>query len=393
MIFRKRILLLLLTLVLLSTYVYHRHSAQLLSVFYPSRGAILGSDELQSPPLPKIWREPPYKIPMAEKYYQAFNTSKRASAAIVILARNRNLPGVVQTLIQFEQKFNHKFNYPYVFLNEVPFDEAFKVAVTALTRARVEFGLVPPEDWYQPSWIDENKASAVRERMKNTVLYGDSVSYRNMCRFQSGFFFRHELLKKYRWYWRVEPDVKFSCDLDFDPFLFMEGEDKRYAFTISLGEYRKTIPSLWTTVRGKYDNAMEMLIDRRKGYYNRCHFWSNFEIADLDLWRSESYLKYFDFLDRKGGFYYEVSRWGDAPVHTLGAAMFLRKDQIHFFNEIGYFHMPYEHCPEGPAFTRGRCECDPAKSFDRSDVSCLANYDAMFRGEDEEHLEGIPGVE
>ena len=34
--------------------------------------------------------------------------------------------------------------------------------------------------------------------------------------------------------------------------------------------------------------------------------WSNFEIADMDFWRSEAYMKYFDYLDSKGGFYYEV---------------------------------------------------------------------------------------
>jgi hypothetical protein len=34
--------------------------------------------------------------------------------------------------------------------------------------------------------------------------------------------------------------------------------------------------------------------------------WSNFEIADLDLWRGEAYTKFFEFLDQKGGFYYEV---------------------------------------------------------------------------------------
>ena len=34
--------------------------------------------------------------------------------------------------------------------------------------------------------------------------------------------------------------------------------------------------------------------------------WSNFEIADLDFWREERYLRFFDFLDRRGGFYYEV---------------------------------------------------------------------------------------
>ena len=34
--------------------------------------------------------------------------------------------------------------------------------------------------------------------------------------------------------------------------------------------------------------------------------WSNFEIADMDFWRSEPYSAYFDYLDKQGGFYYEV---------------------------------------------------------------------------------------
>lgn len=34
--------------------------------------------------------------------------------------------------------------------------------------------------------------------------YPGSLSYRNMCRFNSGFFYRHELMQKYRYYWRVE---------------------------------------------------------------------------------------------------------------------------------------------------------------------------------------------
>jgi alpha 1,2-mannosyltransferase len=114
--------------------------------------------------------------------------------------------------------------------------------------------------------------------------------------------------------------------------------------------------------------------------YNRCHcpssfstltcsssslhyaVWSNFEIADLDLWRSEAYSKFFDFLDEKGGFYYE--RWGDAPVHSIGAALFARKDQIHFFNDIGYRHEPFQHCPQGASHKKGKCWCDPAQNFD-----------------------------
>jgi alpha 1,2-mannosyltransferase len=89
--------------------------------------------------------------------------------------------------------------------------------------------------------------------------------------------------------------------------------------------------------------------------------WSNFEIGDLDLWRGEAYTKFFDFLDQKGGFYYE--RWGDAPVHSIGAALFAKKDQIHFFNDIGYRHEPFQHCPQGDAHKRGKCWCDTEQNF------------------------------
>lgn len=89
-----------------------------------------------------------------------------------------------------EDRFNKKFKYPYVFLNEQPFDENFKKwvlyksfgtminrcacrRVAALTDATVQFGLVPADHWTQPQWINETKASAARESMaKNGVIYG-----------------------------------------------------------------------------------------------------------------------------------------------------------------------------------------------------------------------------
>lgn len=43
--------------------------------------------------------------------------------------------------------------------------------------------------------------------------------------------------------------------------------------------------------------------------------WSNFEIGDLDFWRGEAYTKFFDFLDKKGGFYYEV-RLSHSSLHV-----------------------------------------------------------------------------
>lgn len=77
---------------------------------------------------------------------------------------------------------------------------------------------------------------------------------------------------------------------------------------------------------------------------------------DLSFFRSQAYTDYFQLLDQTGGFFYE--RWGDAPVHSIAAALILDRKEIHFFNEIGYRHGIYEHCPESSALQL-KCACDP----------------------------------
>lgn len=56
-------------------------------------------------------------------------------------------------------------------------------------------------------------------------------------------------------------------------------------------------------------------------------------------------------------------RWGDAPVHTIGAALLQSADRIHFFRDIGYQHYEYMHCPTGGLWQSARCACDPANSI------------------------------
>ncbi|KAJ7878516.1 glycosyl transferase, partial [Mycena olivaceomarginata] len=125
-----------------------------------------------------------------------------------MLARNSDVNGAVQSIRSIEDRFNRDHNYPYVFLNEEPWTDEFKKRISALSRAPMEFGVIPHDWWFQPDWIDETRAAAGRKKMEDQgIIYAGSVSYRNMCRFNSGFFFKHELLLKYRWYWRIEPDV------------------------------------------------------------------------------------------------------------------------------------------------------------------------------------------
>lgn len=85
--------------------------------------------------------------------------------------------------------------------------------------------------------------------------------------------------------------------------------------------------------------------------------------------RSKAYIDFFESLDQDGGFFYE--RWGDAPVHSIAAGLMLPKDQIHFFNDIAYYHVPFTHCPTGEKHRQDlKCHCNPKDNFDWKGYSC-----------------------
>jgi alpha 1,2-mannosyltransferase len=48
-----------------------------------------------------------------------------------------------------------------------------------------------------------------------------------------------------------------------------------------------------------------------------------------------------------------------APVHSLAVSLFLRPDQVHFFNSIGYRHEPFQMCPMPTVGTRCACSTSP----------------------------------
>jgi alpha 1,2-mannosyltransferase len=303
----------------------------------------------------------------------------RMNATFVTLARNSDVWEISRSIRQVEDRFNRNYNYDWVFLIDAEFDDQFKKVTTALTSGKAKYGKIESAHWGFPDFIDQTKAQKVREDMKERkIIYGDSISYRHMCRYESGFFFRHPLLLDYEWYWRVEPSIELYCDVGYDPFKFMADNKKKYSFVLSLYEYVETIPTLWDSVKTfmkkhpehiAEDNSMAWLSDDGGETYNHCHFWSNFEIGNLDWLRSPAYLDYFEQLDKDGGFFYE--RWGDAPVHSIAAALMLNKDEIHFFNDIAYYHVPFTHCPTGEQIRiDNKCHCNPKDNFDWNGYSC-----------------------
>lgn len=214
--------------------------------------------------------------------YVGTNSSERVNATFVTLARNSDLWEIAKSIRTVEDRFNRNYNYDWVFLNDKEFNDDFKKLTTSLASGNTHYGKIPKEHWSYPDWIDQDKAREAREEMgRQKIIYGDSESYRHMCRYESGFFFRHPLMMNYEYYWRVEPSIELYCDIGHDPFRFMKENDKKYSFVISLYEYIDTIPTLWDSVK-KFlkahpehvpsGNAMEFISEDGGETYNKCHF-------------------------------------------------------------------------------------------------------------------------
>jgi mannosyltransferase len=136
-----------------------------------------------------------------------------------------------------------------------------------------------------------------------------------------------------------------------DPFIEMAKANKTYGFTIAVKELRETVPNIFRYAAAykrknnlKSKGLWEMFLERpaeeetppeaekkqeklpdeilltepgdknlddidpeamEGESYNMCHFWSNFEIARLDWFRSKAYEDFFNMMDRSGGFWNE----------------------------------------------------------------------------------------
>lgn len=74
--------------------------------------------------------------------------SPRVSATLLTLVRNEELQDLLPTMRDLERTWNHKFNYPWTFLNDKPFTEEFKKLTQAETKAKCIYGTFPSKWMY-----------------------------------------------------------------------------------------------------------------------------------------------------------------------------------------------------------------------------------------------------
>ena len=82
----------------------------------------------------------PYKDPKLLLNPHITKSYSRVNACIVVLARNDELHQLRFSMRQFEDRWNKKYNYPYVFLNDEEFTEEFKKYTSAMTQSKTKYG-------------------------------------------------------------------------------------------------------------------------------------------------------------------------------------------------------------------------------------------------------------
>ncbi|KAI9020844.1 nucleotide-diphospho-sugar transferase [Phycomyces nitens] len=335
----------------------------------------------------------------------------RVKAAFVVVVQESDVYGLRATMRDIELRFNKAHGYPWVIMSERPFTPIFRKWIKASAQSPVYFGQALSDEWNEPIWINTKIAEKVAVKMANKkVAHGESMSWRKMTRYNAGFLAHHPLLKDTEFYWKVQPGARYQCNIDGDPFEMMKRDDKKLAFALTGYESESTMQNFWRVVRTYIEKNKESILPSNQtiypwildrnipdetyafalqgqmgeywGEFNECVVWNNFMIVSLEFLRSKPYTMFFHHMDKTGGFFYE--RWGDAPFQTVAAALFLKRDQVHYMKDLGYGSSIGSNCPTKlDTHSRLQCTCNIHTSLAASSLSCTPAFIEM-----QAHLEG-----
>ncbi|EUC27790.1 glycosyltransferase family 15 protein [Bipolaris zeicola 26-R-13] len=109
------------------------------------------------------------------------NMTARKNAVLLMLARNSEVSGAVDSVRSVQKQFNDHFGYPWIFLNDKPWSEEFKEKVSeavqntsAAGHVSVEFNTIPKDMWRVP-FVD-------RPRPCKTQHEGHGGRQNSICR-------------------------------------------------------------------------------------------------------------------------------------------------------------------------------------------------------------------
>lgn len=136
---------------------------------------------------------------------------KPPRAALVALAHDHDLPGMLHSIRQLEDQFNSRYQYHWVFFSSRELSEEFKQLTSNATNATCIYEVIPNEHWSVPDWIDRSRLQSL-ESVSSTLDQSQSIEttnpdIRQIYRWHSGPFAKEKRLRDYDWFLRVKPGV------------------------------------------------------------------------------------------------------------------------------------------------------------------------------------------
>jgi len=258
------------------------------------------------------------------------------NAAIVYLTRKQDIDLLVKSLYLLNNFFIKKYEYPVIILEDDLEEEDKEKIKLSLNDTKIKnFINFKNIKFTLPSSL------SLDPNLYNPPLNEFKMGYRSMCQFFSGEIFQDKDLQNYEWIWRLDSDSYILNSINYDPFKFMEQNNKVYGY---ISEYMEDQPYV---VEGLFESTKQF-IEQNKIQPNKilqhslisgwnCEmFYTNFEIINTEFIKKSGYMKYYDFLNSTNNIFYK--RWGDAPIRWLGINMFANENQIYCIKDISYQH-------------------------------------------------------
>ena len=252
-------------------------------------------------------------------------TNKKPKAAIYYLIHPRNLYYLIKSLKKLNKFFTRNFSYPIIIFHESDWNVTLTEKVRSSTDDEIFFQEVHFET---PVYYSRPVPSNVGPLIQP---YG----YRHMCRFHAKTVYEQPIIQGFEYLFRLDDDSFIDSPVNYDIFLHMRKNNFIYG-------YHDIKVDGATYVRGLWEASNEFIRSRsiKPKYFNdwqyRCVYFTNFEISRTDFWLSKEYQDFINYIDQLGGMYFH--RWGDAPIKTIGVAIFVPPKQVHHYSDIQYSH-------------------------------------------------------
>jgi len=171
---------------------------------------------------------------------------------------------------------------------------------------------------------------------RNNGHKGFSMGYRHMCRFYAGAFMKLPILDSYKYVWRLDTDSYILNKIHYNVFDRMHKNNAIYGCINIQNDHLGAIKNLWETCENYFSKENNIFKDENKSKHFQKVYYSNFEIFDMEWFKSDPYQKFYNYIDSTGGIY--INRWGDHVIRYIGLNALSHKSRFLFFDDIHYYH-------------------------------------------------------